>query len=215
MSNSTALLGRPRDPAIDRRINEAALSVYAAQGWQAMTMDAIAKDAGVGKSALYRRWPNKGKLLIDAMLTLEVIQDVDTGNLREDLLILARQFADMYFGPTSMTYLRFQVEARLIPELQEVGEDYVRRQVLAGRSIIRRAIARGELPVETSPTVPMAMLYGAIMTHSFSYPQQLDERVRRNLPLFLEDLVDSVIAGANRSRHQGDDGSKLAPGSQL
>jgi AcrR family transcriptional regulator len=211
MSNSTALLGRPRDPAIDRRISEAALSVYAAQGWKAMTMDSIAKDAGVGKSALYRRWPNKGKLLIDAMFALEEIQDVDTGNLREDLLILAQQFADRYFGPTRMTYLRFQLEANLIPELQKVGEDNVRRQVLAGRSVIRRAIARGELPADASPTVLMAMLHGAVMTHSFSYPKELDERVRRDLPIFLEDLVDSVIAGASRSRPPGGSGLKVAP----
>ncbi|MDE8670715.1 helix-turn-helix domain containing protein [Pseudarthrobacter sp. H3Y2-7] len=73
-------------------MGEAALSVYVAQGWQAMTMDAIAKDAGVGKSALYRVGPTRASCS-STMFALEEIQDMDTGNLREDFLILARKFA--------------------------------------------------------------------------------------------------------------------------
>lgn len=196
MSTPESTLGRPRDPAVDGRIRQTVLDLYATHGWQALTMDAVAKEAGVGKSALYRRWSNKGDMLIDALYSMEDIAEVDTGRLREDLLVLAQQFADKFFGKRQTTILRFIIESRIIPELMEAGEALNRSQVLAGRGIIRRGIARKELPPHASPTVLMAMLHGAVMTHSLSYPKHLEERVRRELPMFLEDLVDAVIAGA-------------------
>lgn len=109
-----------------------------------MTMDAIAKDAGVGKSALYRGWPNKGKLLID---NVRAGRNPGHGYRQPQgrLPYPRPEIRHRYFGPTRMTYLRFQVEANLIPELQKVGEDYVRRQVLAGRGA--SLASHGQSPV--------------------------------------------------------------------
>lgn len=198
LSTAQTLPGRPRDPAVDHRIREATLGLYATHGWQGFTLDAAAKAAKVGKSALYRRWSNKSDLLVHVLLGVSDVTSVDTGSLREDLLVLAQQFADAYFGPHRIALIRFQVESAIIPELAEAGESTTRRQVLAGRGIIRRGIARRELPQHASPTILMAMLHGAVLTHSLSYPSHLEDKVRQELPVFLEDLVDSVIAASHR-----------------
>ena len=57
--------GRPRNPAVDAAILQAARAVLEDVGCGAFTMEGVATRAGVGKQALYRRWPSKGDLLID------------------------------------------------------------------------------------------------------------------------------------------------------
>jgi AcrR family transcriptional regulator len=57
-------LGRPRDPAVDRAIIAAATQVLAEAGFQAMSMEAVAQRAGVGKPAIYRRWASKQDLVL-------------------------------------------------------------------------------------------------------------------------------------------------------
>ncbi|MEA2011027.1 MAG: TetR/AcrR family transcriptional regulator [Actinomycetota bacterium] len=61
--------GRPRDPAVDRAILEAARSVLARRGFTGTSMDEIARTAGVGKDTLYRRWKSK-ELLVQHLLTV-------------------------------------------------------------------------------------------------------------------------------------------------
>ena len=50
---------RPRDPAVEERVVEATLGLYAQRGWSGLTMDAVAASAKVGKAALYLRWSSK------------------------------------------------------------------------------------------------------------------------------------------------------------
>jgi len=56
--------GRPRDPAVDRAVIAAATQVLAEVGFQAMSMEAVAQRAGVGKPAIYRRWASKQELVL-------------------------------------------------------------------------------------------------------------------------------------------------------
>ena len=63
----TAARGRPRDPALDTAILDAALEQFLAHGLTGMSVEQVAKRAGVGKPTVYRRWPNKELLAIDAI----------------------------------------------------------------------------------------------------------------------------------------------------
>lgn len=65
-------VGRPRNPDLEQRVHDAVIEIYCQVGWPALTFDAVARRAGVGKSALYLRWPTKERLvenLIDFVLT--------------------------------------------------------------------------------------------------------------------------------------------------
>ncbi len=61
---STMKRGRPRDPAVDRAILDAARYVLGQKGYTGTSMDAIARKAGVGKDTLYRRWRSKEELVL-------------------------------------------------------------------------------------------------------------------------------------------------------
>src|ERR671928_181553 len=79
--------GRPRDPSRDGVIRAAILRLLADVGYGALTMDAVASEAGVGKATIYRRWRTKQDLVVDTLAELnrEEAEAPDTGSLEEDL----------------------------------------------------------------------------------------------------------------------------------
>jgi len=82
-------VGRPRDPKLDAAITDATLVLLADIGYAALTIEAVATRAGVGKATLYRRWPGKVQLVIDAVRTLSEQPDPDTSaGVRDELVQL-------------------------------------------------------------------------------------------------------------------------------
>ncbi|WIY83569.1 TetR/AcrR family transcriptional regulator [Propionimicrobium sp. PCR01-08-3] len=95
MSEQEAGPGRPQDPAIKDAILRSTQDLLIARGVAATTVDAVAKAAGSGKAAVYRRWKSKTELIVAAVQALyEPPKIPDTGNLRDDLLACARHYAD-------------------------------------------------------------------------------------------------------------------------
>ena len=84
--------GRPRDPSRDGVIRAAILRLLADVGYGALTMDAVAAEAGVGKATIYRRWRTKQDLVVDTIsdLNREVASPADTGSLEGDLRAMMR-----------------------------------------------------------------------------------------------------------------------------
>lgn len=74
--------GRPRNPAVDRAILDAARSVLARKGFTGTSMDEIARQAGVGKDTLYRRWKSK-EALVQHLLTVLSEQNVPVPQLED------------------------------------------------------------------------------------------------------------------------------------
>jgi len=93
--------GRPRDPSRDGAIRSAILRVLADEGYAALTMDAVATRAGVGKATIYRRWRTKSQLVADAVVSLgeETTEIPDTGSLETDLRVLMRWLVTSVNGP--------------------------------------------------------------------------------------------------------------------
>src|SRR3978361_1917850 len=81
---------RPRvEGERESQILDATLALLAKVGYDRLTMDAVAAEAKAGKATLYRRWPTKSSLVVDAVLqSKQALQapEVDTGSLREDLI---------------------------------------------------------------------------------------------------------------------------------
>ena len=74
-------------PELTDAVIDAVLVEFAAVGYGRLSMQRVAARAGVGKSALYRRWPGKQEMVADAMARLGVpdVPPPDTGSLRADL----------------------------------------------------------------------------------------------------------------------------------
>jgi AcrR family transcriptional regulator len=190
VSAARGTAGRPRDPELDRRIAEAALDLFADAGWAGFAMEAVARRAGVGKATVYLRWSSKEALLTDAVtLLLARVADVDTGTLRGDLVELAAQMLDLYAGRTSRAALRLNVEASAIPGVAEHYEAIRRSSVLAARAIVRRGIARGELPADTPVTLLLDTLAGGAMMHALTTPPDKVPDLTRDTSAYAEQLV--------------------------
>lgn len=159
--------GRPRDPGVEDRVYDAALEVYGERGWAGFTLDGVARAAGVGREALYRRWSGKAELLAQAVAARSpVLEEVDTGSSREDLAVLARHFLASYRETVGVVGLRMVLDARTSPELAAEFAAMVDGTRLARtRRVVSRAVSRGDLPIGTNVTAVVEVIVGATLAH--------------------------------------------------
>ncbi|MFG2072409.1 DNA-binding transcriptional regulator, AcrR family [Nonomuraea maritima] len=199
MSGPAAGPGRPRDAEVDRKALRAAVELYAELGWAKFTLDAVARRAGIGKAALYRRWPTRERLVADALEQALAPPDgtIDTGTLREDLRALAHAMMAYYLGPYGLAGLRLHVEARACPEqFAELAAGLRRSRVLEARAIIRRAIERGELGERASPTLILDTLVGGLLNHVLATPEELRPEMTARSHQYVEDVTAFVLTAA-------------------
>jgi AcrR family transcriptional regulator len=191
--------GRPRDPGIELRVFKAALQVYAAEGWAGFNFDAVARGAGVGKDAIYRRWPARDALLGEALRKRwDGVGEIDEGCVRDDLLALGRMTLDIFTGTYGEVALQLRADARRFTEVRAFVDPYRETVIHQGRNIVRKAIARGEFPSGANPALIMDLLIGAIINHIISTPQRLRSRMLDQADRFVSDVVDIIMAGAER-----------------
>jgi AcrR family transcriptional regulator len=186
--------GRPRRAETGAAIVEAALELLAERGFQAATMDAIAARAGVGKNTIYRRWPSKEDLIVDALseLTAEHAPHGD-GDIYELLLErlrdLERVFGDPLLGRLLPGLLG---ELQSNPEFAVAWADRVvrpRRQTIV--LLLERALEHGDLREGTDPEAIADLLVGpTFFRHLF--PFGLPEVPARYANDLLEALWDGI-----------------------
>jgi AcrR family transcriptional regulator len=186
--------GRPRDPQIDRRTLSAATALFGRVGWAGFTFEAVARESGVGKPSIYLRWKTKEDLLGAALQhAIANIDDVDTGNIRSDLIDLARQLLTLYLGPDRRAVERMKLEAQDIPGVADRWESLRDSQVRAARAMVHRAIERGELPDDTSVTLLLDTFFGAVSMHAQSTPPRLRRKVSAEVDDYANRLVEFLL----------------------
>lgn len=85
--------GRPLDASVQAALLRATQDLLIEEGFERLTVDAVAKRCGASKATIYRRWPSKLALVIAAAMDLFPVPEVpDTGDLREDLLACGRAY---------------------------------------------------------------------------------------------------------------------------
>ena len=190
--------GRPRDPDVDRRILDAAVLEFGAAGYDGLIMERVAARAGVSKATLYLRWTSRDDLLLACLQALDLhVSEIDTGNLHSDLRALATSVADLYFSDYGRPTLRLILESERHPVLAVQSQKIRDAQVMAARSIVRRAIERREIAVDTPVSMVLDGLCGALLNHALSTPSELRDHARATLPEYVDRLVDFVLAGSD------------------
>jgi AcrR family transcriptional regulator len=182
--------GRPRDPQADAAILEATIDILCDQGFRAFTVDAVAALAGVGKATIYRRWPNREALLLDATSTvLEKPSLPDTGTLRGDLVAL---FIEVFVetGDTRKRNLMAGVMAESLvnPEMKRLLADLTRRRRETSGEILRRAMDRGELSVDADTQLLNDVIGGTLLYRGLISENPVDAAT-------IETVVDVALAG--------------------
>ena len=162
--------GRPRSAEADRAILRATIDLLADEGYGGVTMEGVAGRAGVGKATVYRRWPCKSALVVDAVTACRESgsQPPDTGSTREDLLVFVRGF---------MHHLRTSDAGRVMPALvaelsrsaelaQAFREGFVQPRRAKVLEAVRRGVERGEVRAGVDPEL-VADGVVAVLLHRF------------------------------------------------
>ena len=140
--------GRYLDSSRDVVLREAALALLAEVGYDRLTLDAVAARARAGKTTIYRRWPGKAELVVDALNSLKGVPEIpDSGSLRRDLRALAESItsAESRFG-AQMTIGMVNALAHDAELRRVFGEKFIAPRMAGFRTVFERAVARGEMP---------------------------------------------------------------------
>jgi AcrR family transcriptional regulator len=184
----TRRAGRPRSEEADRAILDAALDALVEDGYAGMSIERIAAKAGVGKATVYRRWPGKAEILVDALgrrVCFEVPL-VDTGDVRADLLTILRAVQDNMVGAQGPVMAAFAAEKARYPELRdEFDRVFVAERRAHLRRIIAAAVERGDLRAETDVELLAdagpALLWHALTVRNEPGAVDLPERIVNQL----------------------------------
>jgi AcrR family transcriptional regulator len=179
-----ARAGRPRDPACDSAILQAALDLFAEEGYARLSIDGVAARAGVGKATIYRRYSSKAELVAEAVRCGAQFEDrlPDTGDLRADLMSMMRPLFDRLRGVDAQLLTTFAMERLRNPDLAEQFD----RSVLGKKRehlhrLVDAAIERGELPADADVDL-IAETPPALLWHHALYGLAMDD-----------DLLDRIL----------------------
>lgn len=139
---------RRRGAALTAAIYEATLVELTRHGYAALTMDAVALRARTGKASLYRRWPTRTELVMDAVYDALPTEQLvaDTGTLRGDLIQMLTTALVPLSGPLGAALRALHGEALIDADQRRRVREYSRDGAVERmRTIVMRAAARGEL----------------------------------------------------------------------
>ena len=179
----------------DRAILAATTSLLAERGLAAMSIEEVAARAGVGKTTIYRRWPSKSLLALDAfVISFRAEQPLpDTGTLRGDLIAALHAWVRAVTEtPMGAMLTGLIAEAQSDPELRGAWRDRVLEPLRAQyRTMLDRAVARGEMPPGIDQDAILDLFFGGA-EHRL---------LLGHLPMtaeFIEQVVDIILSGIQR-----------------
>ncbi|AXK35380.1 TetR/AcrR family transcriptional regulator [Streptomyces armeniacus] len=189
----SARRGRPRNAAADTAIVEAVLRLLEdGASVDALSIERIARTAGVGKATVYRRWTGKNALLLDVMRTLDEPAAIPPGeSVRDDLVHLLEQLRRRGLAKRNSVLLRtmishFQSHPGLWREYHDTVIE-VRRKLLY--DVLQRGVAGGELRDDIDIEVLEELFTGPMLARAILHEG-------KDLPEGLaEQIVDGVLQG--------------------
>jgi AcrR family transcriptional regulator len=157
--------GRPRCPITHQAILDAAMTLMSREPYAAISMDRIASVAKVGKQTLYRWWPSKADLMLEAYAGRSRVTapvPLPTGDAIGDLRLLFRGFMSLLRDPLNKRMIRALVaEAQLDDAFRARFYGHlVDRRRAATREILRHGIAHGVIRADLDIELAIDLLYG-------------------------------------------------------
>lgn len=182
-----------RSARVRAAVLSATLAELAERGYEGLSVEAVAARAGVHKTTVYRRWPERPTLILDALLELSerTVPLPDSGSLHADLLALAQAIAANLSSPEVAAVLRAIIAARREPAIAAAVDRYWRARFDLVAAVVRRGTTRGELPTGVSTDLIIEALIGPLYLRALVTGEGLDEA-------FVAGVVDLVLAGAQR-----------------
>ena len=191
---ATRAPGRPRDPEADRAILKATMELLAEDGFGGLSIEAVAARAGVGKTTVYRRWPSKIPLVVDALthmkppMATRIPEDMTT---RDALMRFLTELTRSRGNEPNARILAGLVDA--MSRDAELAEA-VRAGLVSGRrrvvfDLIERGIERGEIRSDVDVEVVADVLVGPIIMRTLITGRPITPRLARQIVTLVLDGV--------------------------
>ncbi|MET8352299.1 MULTISPECIES: TetR/AcrR family transcriptional regulator [unclassified Micromonospora] len=177
---------------ITTAIRRALMQELAAVGYGRLSIEAVARRAGVSKTAIYRRWSSKLDLVLDIVAAAAhgKLPVLDTGTLRGDLALLFQAVAHALRHPLASQIIPdLLAEAARNPTIDQTLRQvlHARQQEIGGR-LVARAVQRGELPADTDPDAAVDLIIGPLYWRLAIARGPVTDT-------YLDTLVESVATG--------------------
>jgi AcrR family transcriptional regulator len=179
----------------ERTILRATLEELASADYGGLSIDNVAKRAGVNKTTVYRRWPTKPELVGAALAALadQMAMGPSAGSLRADLLQIGRRMLNLALSLEGQGLARLGLLRRREPELAEtLGRLRAHRERLL-EELLSAAVERGELSPDADMALMLDMLGGLLHVRLFVKGEGVDE-------LVLAEAVEVLLRGVLRPR---------------
>lgn len=183
--------GRPRSEKARQAILESTLNLLRDAGFADFSVETVASHANVGKATVYRWWPNKAALIVDAFATSadEELRFPDTGSVIRDMKIQMGHLVDILLSARGRIVANLIGAGQADPELTRAFRDrFLRPRREEAYATLRRGIERGELMREANLDLLLDSLYGPIYMRFLIGHRELSRA-------FSDQLCDSVMRG--------------------
>jgi AcrR family transcriptional regulator len=183
-----------RSARVVSEVLSATLEEFAERGYAGLAVEAVALRAGVNKTTIYRRWPNKAELVGAALTSL---RDADpdppnTGSLRGDLLPVLQHWAAQMNTPRRRAITQSMLLGNADPEMQAIVRRMRAARPAIPQVIFERALKRRELPKGSDPELIASTLLGTLHSRAHWKREHIDDA-------FVSALLELVLTGAMAS----------------
>lgn len=176
--SSSPSVGRPRSAESEQAILEAAWTLLQQNSVHKVSIEAIAREAGVGKTTIYRWWPSKAAVIVDAFLAqVEAsLPFPETETATDALAQQMKQVVQVFRGDVGQIVAGIIAEGQCDPvALESFRDRFLLPRREAARQIIVRGIESGEFDEQLDPELAMDILYGPIYYRLLVQHLPLDE----------------------------------------
>ncbi len=192
LSQTTKGPGRPRDEEVRKRILNSAAQLLEDLCFEDITVDAIAEASGAGKATIYRWWPNKAAVLIEAFRE-RISQELpfpDSGDFRLDVRQLLHDFTEIiYKGRRGKVFRAFIAGAQADPEIAKAyREIWIAPRRAEAKKIFERHIAEGIADASLDPDLAVEMVFAPLYYRLLTGWGEIT-------PEYLDQLVDTALRG--------------------
>jgi AcrR family transcriptional regulator len=194
---------------VEEAILAATVEILDEAGFEKLTVEAVAARAGAAKTAVYRRWPSKVPLVVEALTRSQPrFEAPDTGSLRTDMIALWHSATDgggRYIErllPVVTTYLNTGDDL-----MDVMRERYFRPRLQATQAVIARAVARGEIRADADPELAFDLLFGPLAYRWLRGSPPDEDTISRLTGLALAGLGGSDVLGGELGAEAEEDGA--------
>jgi AcrR family transcriptional regulator len=187
--------GRPRSEKARKAVIRSTLELLKRVGFHELSMEAVAARACVGKATIYRWWPNKAELVIDAFVSAveQELRFPSAGPVLESIREQMRRWALIFRSPLGQVVATVIGAGQSEPEiLQAFRAHWVEPRRIEARRLLRQAIKKGEIRADLDPDTVLDLLYGPLYLRLLLKHAPLEEN--------FVNIVFNVVGPALRKR---------------